>query len=179
MRRRWWLLLPVLVLAQVLLVLVYRTIEQGRTASRLGVRMERRSEAGHDVVVELSNGSRTTLPAHAGRYQLVHFWATWCPPCRAEIPALLEMEGRRSLRVWAISTDSEWRDVREFFRGEVPTAVVRDPTGAAHRAYNVRGIPDSYLLDPSGRIGARFVGGQPWASAEMQAVLDRIVSEPE
>jgi thiol-disulfide isomerase/thioredoxin len=178
MRRRQWLVaLAVLIMAQLAFIGLYQRLKQSRKPDGLRVEMERRSDPAPDLVVELPDGSRRTMSARSERFQLVHFWATWCPPCRKEIPSLLELARRdpTRLEVWAISTDPRWGSVREFFQGDVPASVVRDPTGAATRAYVVTGLPDSYLLDPGGRVVARFAGGQHWSSAKMRKILDRLI----
>lgn len=175
-RRSWWITIAVLAAAQVTLLFVVRHVDEERAGRDLPVTMERRSEPGRDLVVERPDGSRVAVAARSGGYQLVHFWATWCPPCVKEIPSLSALARRdpERLRVWAVSTDPEWGIVENFFRGEIPGYVVRDPGGAA-RAYTVRGLPDSYLLDPGGRVVARFAGGQDWTSDEMRRVLDGVM----
>ena len=58
--------------------------------------------------------------------------------------------------------------------GRPSLQVVRDPTGEAADAYRVTGLPDSYLIDPAGRIRARFSGAQNWRAPEMDEVIDGI-----
>jgi thiol-disulfide isomerase/thioredoxin len=161
---------------QVGLVLLYLRVERERAGRGVSMTMERRLEPGHDVVVERSDGSRLTLTARSSEYQLVHFWATWCPPCLKEIPSLsrLAERGPSRLRVWAVSADRDWKDLREFFRGDVPGHVVRDPLGNAARVYSVRQLPDTYLVDPAGRVIARFAARQQWDTEEMRATLERL-----
>jgi thiol-disulfide isomerase/thioredoxin len=177
MRRRSWLLaLLALVAVQVALLVLYERVELGRGRGDLAVTVERRHEEGHDLAVERQDRSRTTVPARSDQYQLVHFWATWCPPCVTEIPSLLRLARRdpARLRVWAVSADAGWEDVRRFFEGAIPEHVVRDPTGDAARAYSVRQLPDTYLLDPQGRVIARFASRQEWDAREMHATLSRL-----
>lgn len=146
----------------------------------LPVRVEPRSEPGSDFIVEKPSGERQLVRARTIRFQLVHFWATWCPPCRKELPTLLEMarRNRGRLDVWAVTTDREWTTVRRFFEGEVPSIVVRDPSGGGSRAYGVTSLPDSYLIDPQGRIRARFSGAQNWSASEMDEILDQLMLNP-
>jgi hypothetical protein len=95
-----------------------------------------------------------------------------------EIPSLLRLAGRdrQGLRVWAVSADKRWEDVRGFFGGEIPAHVVRDPTGNAALAYSVRQLPDTYLVDPEGRVVARFASRQEWDTEPMRATLRRLTS---
>lgn len=141
--------------------------------------MESRSDPAYDVVVEDQRGEPLLVHARSGRFQLVHFWATWCPPCRKEFPTLLEMARRNQhrLQVWAVSVDREWAAVREFHHGELPSIVVRDPTGESARSYGVSELPDSYLIDPQGRIRAKFAGAQHWSAPEMDRILDELMLE--
>jgi thiol-disulfide isomerase/thioredoxin len=109
-----------------------------------------------------------------GRPVLLHFWATWCPPCRDELPGLLELRDQASgLSVVALSVDKNWRDVRAFFGGTIPGAVFRDPVGALQRHYDVTTLPDTYLLNHDGVARVRFRGARDWSSAEAR---DRVRS---
>jgi thiol-disulfide isomerase/thioredoxin len=171
--------LGTLAVVQLAFVAVCDRVDRDRERAALPVRMERRSDPAHDLVVEGLGGGQRVVPARSGRFQLVHFWATWCPPCRKELPTLLEMAARNRHRfqVWAITTDHDWRAVRQFIEGDVPSVVVRDPSGAASRSYGVTGLPDSYLVDPRGRIRARFSGAQNWSTREMDKILNQLMLE--
>ena len=164
---------------QAVLLAVCNRVDRARQDSGLTVTMEPRSEPAADLIVEQPDGSKLQLTARSGRFQLLHFWATWCPPCRRELPLLFEMARRNRARldVWAISTDPEWSSVRRFFGASVPSPVVRDPSGAGWRALSVTTLPDSYLVGPDGRIRARFSGAQHWTSEKMGKILDQLMRE--
>jgi len=172
-RRGWLLGIGVLALVQVGLLVVWQRVDQDRRAAGLPVSGEARSEPGHEFEVERADGSRVAVSARSDRFQIVHFWATWCAPCRRELPTLLALAHRERarLRVWMVSTDHDWRTIAGFFRGDIPAEVVRD-RGAGHRAYGVTTLPDSYLHDRDGRIVARFAGAQDWGAEAMRRVLD-------
>ncbi|HET9327564.1 MAG TPA: TlpA disulfide reductase family protein [Candidatus Eisenbacteria bacterium] len=175
-RGRWVAGVGVLLLAQLAAFGVWQRVDRERKTAGLIVAAEPRSEPGHDLVIERPDGAVHPMAARSGGFQLVHFWATWCPPCRKEMPTLLELarRERERLDIWIITTDRDWKPVRAFFRGKIPANVVRDVSGG-HRAYGVDDLPDSYLLDPSGRVVARFAGGQHWSSAAMRKTLDRLM----
>lgn len=175
-RRRSILAAAVLLAAQIALVLFYLRVERDRAATDVSLAMEPRLEQGHEIVVERPDGSRLTLPARSDGYQLLHFWATWCPPCVKELPSLTGLATRRptGVRIWAVSADRKWESLNEFFGGEIPGHVVRDPTGDALRAYSVRQLPDTYLVDPAGRVIARFATRQKWDTEEMRETLEAL-----
>lgn len=177
-RKRPWLVgLVALAAAQFALWTVWNQVAIHRAGDTLPVQVEHRSEPAHDFIVEDSNGKRFEVPARSGRYQLVHFWATWCPPCRAELPTLLAMakRNRDRLEVWAVSTDREWATVQRFLKGPMSPRVVRDPDGSGSRRYGVTGLPDTYLIDPQGRIKARFSGAQNWNGHKMDKILEQLI----
>lgn len=179
-RRRWVMGLGALAALQVLLVLLCNRITVERERALLPVNIEARNEPAHDLHVEASNGERFVVRAQSDRFQLVHYWATWCPPCREELPVLIELSDRLGdrLDVWAISLDTDWSTVRRFLGREVPSIVVLDLEATTSRAYGVTELPVSYLIDPQGVIRARFPGAQNWRAPDMQRALDRLVRDP-
>ena len=176
-RRGWIIGIGALVALQLTMIAVCNRVDERRDRAQLPVRVERRADSGHDLFVERLGGETVLVPARSGRYQLVHFWATWCPPCRMELPALMDLASRKRgrIQIWAVSTDREWSAVRRFLDGDVPPAIVRDSNNEASRAYGVTDLPDSYLLDPDGRIRARFSGAQNWGSREMDRILEQLM----
>jgi thiol-disulfide isomerase/thioredoxin len=176
-RARWLLVLCALIAAQLAFLALRGRIEEWRRGAAFPVHVERRSDPAFDLAVERFGGDRQTVPARSGEFQLIHFWATWCPPCRTELPAILELAERKRgrLQVWAVSTDRDWSSVQRFLKRRIPPEVVRDPTGSATNNYRVTGLPDSYLIDPDGRIRARFSGAQNWSAPEMDRLLKALL----
>ena len=176
-RRRWLIGVAALAAVQMALVAVCNRVDRDRERSALPVHVEHRSDPARDLVVEKPSGEGQLVRSTSRRFQLVHFWATWCPPCRKELPTLLEMarQNQARLDVWAVSTDREWSAVQRFFEGDVPSIVVRDRSGDGARAYGVTSLPDSYLIDPRGRVRARFSGAQDWSAPEMDKILDQLM----
>jgi len=115
-----------------------------------------------DFLLQDSSGSNIRLSDYRGRVLLVNFWATWCAPCKAEIPLLEEFEhtyANQGLTVIGVSMDeSGWSSVRPFMEAlKINYPVVIGSEGLASR-YGLIGLPTTFLIDREGRIAATHVG---------------------
>ena len=91
-----------------------------------------------------------------GRVVYLDFWASWCGPCRRSFPWMNEIEQRyaaKGLTVVAVNVDTRRADAERFLN-QYPAkfAIVYDPSGATPRAYDVKAMPSSYLIDRNGKI---------------------------
>lgn len=123
-----------------------------------------------ELALTRSDGSRTSLRELQGKPVLVHFWATWCAPCRVELPGLLAAMSE-PLELLAVSVDDDWDQIRMFFDGRIPRSVMRPEVQEVHRRFGASTLPDSYLVDAAGRIVQRYSGAQDWSTREARAAL--------
>ncbi len=144
-------------------------------------------ETGNDLVerpqfaVTSLEGTSITDETLRGKVVLVNFWATWCPPCRVEMPLLQAMADRHreaGLVVLGLSRDlGPPDDVRQFLATRditYPVAIVgRD---AEARFGGIRGYPTSFLLDRTGRIRQKALG--PLAMLSFEPAVRRLLTEP-
>jgi len=169
-----------LLIIQALALTGYRAWEARRSDESATFRFERiaGSVAAPPLSLERADGTRITItPGKEGDAILVHFWATWCPPCREELPALLalgkEISSSGRVRVVAVATDPGLQEIRTFFGGEPPSEVFRDYSGSARRNYRVSDLPDTYLVTADGVIRVRFAGAQAWGTKRVRDLVGR------
>jgi peroxiredoxin len=115
---------------------------------------------------------------------LLNFWATWCPPCRKEMPAMERLYRAykdRGLVVLAVSQDqSAPAEVRRFAEMlDISFPVWHDRDGLVGRQYSVPGVPTSYLIGADGRIAYRVLGEYDWFSPEARAAVETLLRAPQ
>jgi len=119
---------------------------------------------GSGITLEARDGRR--VAPRSGRVTILHLWATWCRPCREELPRLLDYARTHpDVEVFAI-TDEPWPEVSRYFGGAIPEAIHRDPAGRLGRWLGTDVLPESYLVDVRGEVFARTVGPRPWSGSE-------------
>jgi thiol-disulfide isomerase/thioredoxin len=183
-RRRIRVLRIVLAIAvaQGLAVLLYQWIEQTRRAAEEPpFRYERLSgRTARDLVLLRPDGKSRRLAELRGRPVLLHFWATWCAPCKAELPQLLELgdelKRERGFELLAVAVHDDWASIRAFFADRVPDAIHLDPIGEAAKAFEVSVLPDSYVLNAAGAPIARLAGERAWKSLQAHETMRRFAT---
>ena len=134
-----------------------------------------------DIVFQQSDGTERRLSEFLGWGMVVNFWATWCAPCVAEMPALAVLSrslAPHDIAVMPLSSDRGGAAVvRRFFEREriAGLPVLLDPKGAAGRQFDVQGIPSTVIIDKKGRLRARLDGAADWSSPAVAAKVRQLV----
>jgi len=135
---------------------------------------------GSDVVFLHEDGSEMTLADYAGKHVVVNFWATWCAPCRKEMPGLSELQtelGGDDLQVVTIATGRNPRPAMEAFFDEIGVdnlPLHSDERQNLARSLGVLGLPVTLILDPEGNEIARLLGDAEWNSDSAKAILNAL-----
>lgn len=139
----------------------------------------RRAVRAPAFTVYTIHGKKLSLEHYSGHVLLLDFWASWCQPCQESFPHLEQLAvAHRSegLEILAVTMEQRLEGVSRFLaRHPVSFAVARDPTGHLAEAYGVPGMPTAILVDPQGRIVARYVGGTPAVAARMDADIESVL----
>jgi cytochrome c biogenesis protein CcmG, thiol:disulfide interchange protein DsbE len=132
----------------------------------------------------LPTAEATTIELERLRGQVVYvdFWASWCGPCRRSFPWMSELQQRyrdRGLTVVAINVDAKREDAARFLR-EFPAtfAVVYDGGGTTPRAYGVKAMPSSFIVDTRGRIVAIESGFHEDRRAAIEETIRSLITRP-
>ena len=134
-------------------------------------------------VMDLATGDSVNLrERYRGHVTLVNIWATWCVPCRVEMPAmqrLYEAYRDKGFRIAAVSIDQDGPEtVRQFVRELGLTFdVLHDQRGEIQQKYQTTGVPESFLLDTTGLIMKRVIGAHDWAAPVNQALVRRLMGD--
>lgn len=139
-----------------------------------------KSPAPDITVTSLANGTPLKLSDLKGKVVMLNFWATWCPPCREEMPSMMKLNSAmagKPFQMVAVSIDEGGKqDVESFFKSSgynLPTYF--DTTGSASKAYGITGVPESFIIDKNGLLVKKVIGGLAWDSAEVISFLEGLM----
>jgi thiol-disulfide isomerase/thioredoxin len=135
------------------------------------------------------DGDSHDLQEYAGKVILLNFWATWCPPCRREMPSMERLYQQLQAEGFVVVAINQFEDPDHVFAftGQLsldPTfPILFDSDSRVAESYNVKGLPSTYLIDRQGRVRYRAIGGRefdhPDVVALIRGLLDEAVPDPE
>jgi thiol-disulfide isomerase/thioredoxin len=130
-----------------------------------------------------AQGNQLSLADFRGKVVILNLWATWCAPCRREMPSLDRLQaahGDDGLQVLPLSLDRGEIDKIEAFYEEVGLpnlGIYHDPKAAAGRAFGAYGLPTTIVIDREGREIGRLLGPAEWDSDEALALVQAALAE--
>ncbi len=125
------------------------------------------------------DGKSFSLKANRGHWVFVHFWASWCGPCRKELPAIQKMikaMRNTSLKIMLVNTAETEDTVFNFFgKLELELDTLLDQDGQVTEQWKPRGLPVTVMVDPKGYKRYMIIGGRPWDSKPYLDFLHRLI----
>ena len=185
-----YLVLAVIFFTPALRVPVASTLQRGLLATGFWrptlpppppVRLVAAADAYPNVPLLTLAGRPTNLRALRGKVVFFNIWATWCPPCVAELPgiqALYEKVDTSKVAFVLVSFDQNPKRAQAFIRRKGYTVPVYFPAAPLPPALDSQAIPTTILLTPDGRVAARHEGMADYNSPEFRAYLDRLAARP-
>jgi peroxiredoxin len=135
--------------------------------------------------VALADDSTTKgIGDYRGEVVLLNIWATWCAPCRVEMPSMQQLHttlAPKGLRIVAVSVDDPGtRDRIAAFTQEfgLTFEILHDAPGRIQRDYQTTGVPETFIIGRDGRVRRRIIGAEDWATPANIAFLERLLAEP-
>jgi peroxiredoxin len=126
------------------------------------------------------NGRAVSRSDFGGRLLVLNFWATWCPPCVSEMPALSEFQksfAAAGVVVLGISVDRNERAYRSLLaKQKVAFLTARDPEARVSASFGTFKYPETYLIDRDGKVVQKIIGAADWTDAAMVSQIKALLS---
>jgi len=152
-------------------------VEKAFNEAKLPVVKERTNPALFSL--PLLNGGNASLSSYKGKVVILNFWATWCPPCRAEMPSMETLYQRfknQGLEILAVDIGEIPSKVQQFISQNAYTfPVLLDKDNKISSQYGIRAIPTTYIIDREGRIISMIVGSIRWDNPKVIAAFEALL----
>lgn len=170
------LIIPAIATILLCLILASRVGAQQHPKGLIDVAMV---EAPHFVVKDI-DGNKYSYGKPRGRWMFIHFWASWCGPCRREIPELEKLsqsELAKKMEMVVINTGESEDTIFEFLAQYAPNLhTYMDSDGLVTESYSPRGLPATYLVNPQGKIVYQALGGLHWTQPNYYRFLESLTA---
>ncbi len=147
--------------------------------TRLDLIKPARQKMADDFTLPTPAGATFKLSDHRGKVILINFWATWCPPCLQEMPAMERLYRQHKdtgFEMVAVSVDADTAKVKPFLAAHKFTfRVVMDPPMTLANTYGVRALPSSFIVDRKGTLAALAIGPRHWDNDASHSLVEALV----
>ncbi len=127
------------------------------------------------------DGNAVSLSSLRGKVVFLNIWATWCEPCREEMPSMEtlynEFKGNNDLVILAVSQDRRGKDVVKPYveKNGYHFRVLLDPDDKLSETYDISGVPETFIIDRNGRIVAHHMGAFDWSRSDVREALEQLL----
>jgi thiol-disulfide isomerase/thioredoxin len=139
-----------------------------------------KSEAPNFTISDY-DGKQYELKSSRGKWVFLHFWASWCGPCRKEMPLVYKLQKQfkdKNIDFILINTAENEDTIFEFLGSVAPDLhSYMDRDGELTEIWQPRGLPTTFFIDPKGRKRYLALGGRPWDKPEYQALIQSMLAE--
>jgi peroxiredoxin len=179
MRRRQTCLMTTVMVTIGLLMLGQTATATDQLLGAMGMAKLPGKAAPNFMLLDVSR-KQVSLQEYRGKAVFLNFWATWCIPCREEMPAMEQLHQPfqgQGLTILAVNLKESAEQVKSFFdKHRFSFPALLDHSGAVSRAYGVMGLPTTYLISREGMLMAQGIGGRDWTRAEGHALIRELLT---
>ena len=131
-----------------------------------------------DFTLSDLDNKKISLSSYQGKVIMLNFWATWCPPCRVEMPSMeilhKKMENRNFVMI-AVNIRENSSLVKDFIqRNNYTFPILLDETGETAAKYKIRAIPTTYIIDTKGKLAGVFTGAREWDTDDVVRIFTEL-----
>ncbi len=134
-----------------------------------------------DFTLQTLGGQTVRLGELKGKVVFVNLWATWCPPCREEMPSMVRLYNfmrTRGVEILAVSEDNDREALKAFVeKYQVTFPVLPDENKRIYNLYRATGVPETHLIDRSGVLRSSTIGPFDWTSPEVVRTVESLLRE--
>jgi thiol-disulfide isomerase/thioredoxin len=145
-----------------------------------GLRLLSSKVSPRDFSLSLLEGETRSLSSYKGKVVFLNFWATWCGPCRVEMPSMEALYNKfsdKGLEILAVNSGEDQATVRSFLKNEgFSFSALLDLDRRVSANYGIQAIPTTFLIDRDGMIILRLVGSIDWNTPKIHAALESLLS---
>jgi thiol-disulfide isomerase/thioredoxin len=172
-RRQWGVIAGIVAIVAFGVVLAIKILPQ---IALIGVG----SRAPDFHAIDLASGRPVTIADYRGKVLLINIWATWCPPCRVEMPALQQLHQMvpdSAFLILAVSVDKDPPAIVTHFAQSLGLTfdMLQNRVGDIQEIYQTTGIPESFVIDRDGRIVKKVIGAAQWDGPVNVTLIRRLL----
>lgn len=135
-----------------------------------------------DAVLTDTAGNTYNISGLKGSVVFINFWASWCKPCRDEMPSIQslynQLSGNEGFRMLMVLYRDDYQKALSYLKeNNFQLPILIDKDGKAASAYGITGVPETYIIDKKGIIKEKIIGPNDWTSAQAFSLLSNLIRE--
>ena len=136
-----------------------------------------------NFILQDMDEEKQSLDTNKGKVVLLNFWATWCPPCKREMPSMERLYQKFKNDKFNVIAIDQMEDIDTVFSftGQLPIdptfPILFDTNSTVSRAYGVNGLPTTYLIDKKGNVRYRAIGGREFDHEDIEKLIQQLINE--
>ncbi len=181
-RKSGRLLFTIFLILLVAIPIIFINLKEKDSGSKFKMPLQEGNPAPDFTFPDL-DGKEVSLSDFRGKVVLVNIWATWCPPCRDEMPSMQKLYERfkgEDFEILAVSIDTDGREAVAPFMQQMNLTfpALLDPEEKIRSLYRITGVPESFIIDRNGILVQKVIGPRDWATPKVFSYFENLLQKP-